>query len=132
MTHEPANAPRLAGSPRIIGKRQVSHVAIGGASWSLGRHQDAGNAIATIHAAIDSCITTIDTARAYTTLDHQSHNEWIIARALSAHRNGDSVFVATKSGHFRRGSPSVNLAESVETMASYAPRGRSVSSASAT
>jgi aryl-alcohol dehydrogenase-like predicted oxidoreductase len=102
MTHEPANARGLAGTPRI-GTRQVSRVAIGGASWSLGRHQDAGNAIATIHAAIDTGITTIDTARAYTTLDHESHNEWIIARALSAHPDGDSVFVATKGGHFRRG-----------------------------
>ena len=28
---------------------------------------------------------------------------WVIARALAAHPDADSVFVATKGGHFRRG-----------------------------
>ena len=74
-----------------------------GPGWSLSPHPDTVNAIATIHAAIDSGITTIDTARAYTTLDHPSHNEWVIAQALAAHPDGDSVLVATKGGHSRRG-----------------------------
>jgi hypothetical protein len=87
----------------MIGTQQVSRVAIGGASWSLSRHQDAGSAIATIHAAIDAGITTIGTARAYTTPDQPAQNEWVIARALSARPDGDSVFIATKGGHFRRG-----------------------------
>lgn len=152
----------LAGSGRVIGGQPVSRLAVGGANWSLGPHQDVAAITATIHTAIDNGITTIDTARAYTTLDHPSHNEWVISQALAAHPDGASVFIATKGGHFRRGRhefavdaspaalrrdcemslttlrrscidlyqlhrcdhPSVNLAESVETLAQLRAEGK--------
>ncbi|MFI5610204.1 aldo/keto reductase [Amycolatopsis sp. NPDC051903] len=90
--------------PRIrIGGTAVSRLALGGAGWSLADEPDVDGAIATMHAAIDHGVTLIDTARAYTTVDHPAHNEWLIGKALATHPDGDSVFVATKGGHFRSG-----------------------------
>jgi len=86
-----------------IGGTSVSRLALGGASWSLADEPDIDGAIATIHAALEHGVTLLDTARAYTTVDHPSHNEWLIGKALAAHPDGDSVFVATKGGHFRGG-----------------------------
>jgi aryl-alcohol dehydrogenase-like predicted oxidoreductase len=86
-----------------IGTTPVSRVALGGASWSLADEPDVDGAIATVHAALDHGVTLLDTARAYTTLDHQSHNEWLIRQALASHPAGDTAFVATKGGHFRSG-----------------------------
>ncbi|MEU0794150.1 aldo/keto reductase [Amycolatopsis sp. NPDC005961] len=45
---------------------------------------DVDAAIATVHAALDHGVTLIDTARAYTTVDRPSHNEWLISKALAA------------------------------------------------
>jgi aryl-alcohol dehydrogenase-like predicted oxidoreductase len=87
----------------LIGETPVSRIALGGASWSLADEPDVDGAIATIHAAIEHGVTLVDTARAYTTVGHPSHNEWLIGKALAAHPDGDSVFVATKGGHFRVG-----------------------------
>ncbi len=86
-----------------IGGTPVSRIALGGAGWSLADEPDVDGAIATIHSAIDHGVTLVDTARAYTTVDHPSHNEWLIGEALAAHPDGDKVFVATKGGHFRAG-----------------------------
>jgi aryl-alcohol dehydrogenase-like predicted oxidoreductase len=86
-----------------IGDTTVSRVALGGASWSLADEPDVDGAIATVHAALDHGVTLLDTARAYTTVDHPSHNEWLISRALASHPAGDTAFVATKGGHFRGG-----------------------------
>jgi aryl-alcohol dehydrogenase-like predicted oxidoreductase len=86
-----------------IGGTPVSRVALGGANWSLADEPDVAGAIATVHAAIEHGVTLVDTARAYTTVDHPSHNEWLIGKALAAHPDGGSVFVATKGGHFRGG-----------------------------
>jgi aryl-alcohol dehydrogenase-like predicted oxidoreductase len=60
-------------------------------------------AIATIHAALDSGVTLIDTARAYTSATHPGHSEAVIARALASHPAGANVVVATKGGHYRDG-----------------------------
>lgn len=87
----------------MVGETPVSGLALGGASWSLADDPDVDGAIATVHAALDHGITLFDTARAYTTVDHRSHNEWLIAKALAAHPAGDRAFVATKGGHFRAG-----------------------------
>jgi aryl-alcohol dehydrogenase-like predicted oxidoreductase len=86
-----------------IGETPVSGIALGGASWSLADEPDVDGAIATIHAAIEHGVKLLDTARAYTTADHPSHSEWLIGKALAAHPDGESVFVATKGGHFRGG-----------------------------
>jgi len=61
--------------------------AIGGWMWG-GPDDDA--AIATIHRALDSGITLIDTAPAY----GQGHSEEVVGRALQGRR--DKVVIATK------------------------------------
>ena len=56
---------------RFVGDRAVWPVAIGGTSWSFNDASDADEqGIRTIHAAIDSGVTLLDTARAYTRVDH--------------------------------------------------------------
>jgi aryl-alcohol dehydrogenase-like predicted oxidoreductase len=64
--------------------------------------------IRTIHAAIDSGVTLIDTADAYhlgsqqVGYDETGHNESLIAEALrSWHGDSDSILIATKGGHLR-------------------------------
>jgi aryl-alcohol dehydrogenase-like predicted oxidoreductase len=90
--------------PQIfLGGMAVSRLALGGAGWSLADEPDVAGAVRTIHAAIDHGVTLIDTARAYTTLDHPSHNEWLISRALRTHPAGHTMLVATKGGHYRSG-----------------------------
>jgi aryl-alcohol dehydrogenase-like predicted oxidoreductase len=87
---------------RHVGDRATSLVGLGGASWSIHDEVDEPGAIATIHAALSAGITLIDTARAYTTVDHPAHNEAVIARALaSCGAPVDDVFIVTKGGHFR-------------------------------
>jgi hypothetical protein len=76
----------------FVGRRQLSAVALGGASWSFADYArwleatphpvDDDLAIRTIHAALDGGIRLIDTARVYTTTDHPGHSEALIARAL--------------------------------------------------
>lgn len=89
-----------------IGGRPISAIGLGGAGWSLGDHVDVGQSIATIHAALDAGVRLIDTARAYTTVADESHNEDLVARALHDHPLRDEVLVATKGGHFRAGASS--------------------------
>jgi aryl-alcohol dehydrogenase-like predicted oxidoreductase len=86
-----------------IGDTSVSRLALGGASWSLADSPDVDGAIATIHTALDHGVTLLDTARAYTTVGHPAHNEWLIGKALASHPLGGAAFVATKGGHFRSG-----------------------------
>ena len=98
---------------RFVGRRQVSAVALGGASWSFADYArwleatphpvDDDLAIRTIHAALDGGIRLIDTARVYTTADHPGHSEALIARALASRPAGKEVLVATKGGHYRDG-----------------------------
>ncbi len=88
---------------RSIGGERVSAIGLGGVNWSIPEPLDEQQAIRTIHAAIDAGVTLIDTAHAYTTLDHESHNEDLIAKALRLHPLGSTVLVATKGGHYRAG-----------------------------
>ncbi|WP_460809851.1 aldo/keto reductase [Microlunatus endophyticus] len=87
----------------MIGDRPISAIGLGGAGWSLGDRVDVAQSVATIHAALDAGIRLIDTARAYTTVTDESHNEDLIALALHDHPLRDEVLVATKGGHYRAG-----------------------------
>ncbi|MGA0568618.1 aldo/keto reductase [Rathayibacter sp. KR2-224] len=90
---------------RTIGDRSVSAIGLGGMPMSIEGRPDADRSIATIHAALDSGVTLIDTADAYhRDAGEVGHNEELIARALREYGSGtDDVLVATKGGHLRPG-----------------------------
>ncbi len=74
--------------------RMVSEIGFG--AWAIGADWgkvDDGEAIAALHAALDSGVTFIDTADVY----GDGRSERLIARALKE-RRGDRPFVATKAG----------------------------------
>lgn len=91
---------------RRIGDRTVGAIGLGGMPMSVREHNDEAKGIRTIHAAIDSGVTLIDTADAYSIHeDSFGHNEDLIARALREYgSDADEVLVATKGGHTRSGS----------------------------
>jgi aryl-alcohol dehydrogenase-like predicted oxidoreductase len=97
---------------RTIGTTTVSAIGLGGMPLAIeGRPEDRGQAVATIHAALDAGITLIDTADAYHLhADEVGHNEVLIAAALATY-GGDTtdVLVATKGGHLRPGDGSWTL-----------------------
>ena len=65
---------------------------------------DPDRAFATIAAAVEAGITLIDTADAYSRDEAElGHNEEVVADALRRLGATDSVLVATKGGHTRRG-----------------------------
>jgi len=75
---------------------------VGGMPLSVEGRPDEGQAIRTIHAALDAGVNLIDTADAYSHEEADfGHNERLIAKALRGRRDG--VLVATKAGHTRRG-----------------------------
>ncbi|MWV48407.1 aldo/keto reductase [Rathayibacter sp. VKM Ac-2803] len=89
---------------RTLGDLQVGAIGLGGMPLSIEGRPDRERGIATIHAALDSGVTLIDTADAY----HQpvegdlGHNELLIAEALRSYGGDTSaVLVATKGGHLR-------------------------------
>jgi aryl-alcohol dehydrogenase-like predicted oxidoreductase len=88
---------------RTIGDVTVSAIGFGGMPISIEGRPDEAQAIATIHAALDSGITFIDTADAYRMPGEGfSHNEQLIAKALASYGGDTSnVLVATKGGHLR-------------------------------
>lgn len=89
---------------RSLGVNAVFPIALGGASWSFSDDHDVEErAIKTIHTAIASGVTLIDTARAYSRVAHPGHSEALIARALAHHPARDRILVATKGGHYRDG-----------------------------
>ena len=90
---------------RRIGDENVSSIGLGAMPLSLPGRPDRERAIATIHAALDTGITLIDTADAYTTdADGPGHNELLVAEALRGRT--EEVLVATKGGLlFRHGGP---------------------------
>src|SRR3954453_6335051 len=90
---------------RTIGDIQVGAVGLGGMPMSIEGRPDSGRAVATIHAALDSGVTLIDTADAYHVhADEVGHNETLIAQALASWSGDTSgVIVATKGGHVRPG-----------------------------
>jgi aryl-alcohol dehydrogenase-like predicted oxidoreductase len=90
---------------RQIGDTKVSAIGIGGMPMSIEGRPNETRSIATIHAALDSGITFIDTADAYHVgADEVGHNESLIAKALASYGADTSeVLVATKGGHLRPG-----------------------------
>jgi len=90
---------------RTIGATKVSEIGLGGMPMSIEGRPDEDRSIATIHAALDTGITLVDTADSYLLEPGEAgHNERLIAKALSSYA-GDtsSVLVATKGGHIRPG-----------------------------
>jgi aryl-alcohol dehydrogenase-like predicted oxidoreductase len=93
-------------TPRRIGDVEVSPIALGSASWPFqeGDPEEVDAlGIRAIHTALDEGITILDSAHVYTRADREAYAEHLIARALSDHPARDSIFVATKGGHFRDG-----------------------------
>jgi len=90
---------------RSIGNIKVSAIGLGGMPMSIEGRPDQARSIATIHAALDTGITLIDTADAYHIgSDEIGHNETLIAQALATYSGDTSqVLVATKGGHQRPG-----------------------------
>jgi aryl-alcohol dehydrogenase-like predicted oxidoreductase len=90
---------------RRIGDRTVGAIGLGGMPMSVRERNDEELGVRTIHAALESGVTLIDTADAYS-IDEDSfgHNEELIARALRGYgSDADDVLVATKGGHTRSG-----------------------------
>lgn len=74
--------------------REVSEIGFG--AWAIGAawgEVDDDEAVAALHAALDSGVTFIDTADVY----GDGHSEQLIAKVLKA-RGGDRPYVATKAG----------------------------------
>jgi aryl-alcohol dehydrogenase-like predicted oxidoreductase len=91
---------------RRIADVQVSPIALGSASWPFleGDPEELDAlGIRAIRTALDEGITILDTAHVYTRAGREAYAEDLIARALREHPDRDSVFVATKGGHFRDG-----------------------------
>ena len=88
---------------RRIGDVTVSAIGLGAMPLSVEGRPDDDAGIATIHAALDSGVTLIDTADAYYAVaDPAGHNESLVARALATYGQDTShVLVATKGGHTR-------------------------------
>jgi aryl-alcohol dehydrogenase-like predicted oxidoreductase len=87
---------------RTLGDAQVFPIGLGAMPLSLKGRPEEGQAIRTIHAALDAGVNLIDTADAYAYDEADvGHNERLIAKALRGRRDG--VLVATKGGHTRRG-----------------------------
>jgi aryl-alcohol dehydrogenase-like predicted oxidoreductase len=90
---------------RWLGDVQVSAIGLGAMHFSTEGRPPEGQAIATIHAALDAGVTLIDTADAYTPNERgPGHNEETVAQALQSYgASTDHVVVATKGGHTRHG-----------------------------
>lgn len=75
---------------RRIGDAKVSAIGLGGMPMSIEGRPDEERSIRTIHAALDTGITLIDTADAYHLhADEVGHNESLIAKALASY-GGDT------------------------------------------
>jgi aryl-alcohol dehydrogenase-like predicted oxidoreductase len=95
---------------RRIGDVEVSAIGLGAMPMSIEGRPDEVRSLATLHAALDTGVTLIDTADAYhRDADEVGHNETLIAKALATHDRGGDVLVATKGGHLRPGDGSWTL-----------------------
>jgi aryl-alcohol dehydrogenase-like predicted oxidoreductase len=88
---------------RQLGPFRVSAIGLGAMPMSMNndkRYPEESQAIATIHAALDSGVTLIDTADIYApTWDTMGHNETLVGRAMATYvGNTDEVVIATKGG----------------------------------
>ena len=90
---------------RALGDEVVSAIGLGGMPLSIEDRPDRGQAIDTIHAALDAGVTFIDTADAYhRDAGEVGHNEELIAEALAGYGGSTAaVVIATKGGHLRPG-----------------------------
>jgi aryl-alcohol dehydrogenase-like predicted oxidoreductase len=90
---------------RSLGGIQVGAIGLGGMPMSIEGRPDEDRSIRTIHAALESGVTLIDTADAYhRDADEVGHNEALIAKALSTYGSDTSgILVATTGGHLRPG-----------------------------
>ncbi|KOG26363.1 aldo/keto reductase [Streptomyces viridochromogenes] len=88
---------------RTLGDRRVSAIGLGVMPLSIEGRPDDARALATVHAALDSGVTLLDTADSYHLPGAEpGHNELLVARALAAYGGDtDSVLVATKGGRGR-------------------------------
>ena len=85
-----------------LADRSVSRIALGGARWSIAEPYSLERVCEIIDFACgEGTATYLDTARAYTAVAEEAHNETIIARALDRLGLRDGVIVGTKGGHFR-------------------------------
>ncbi|HZA31084.1 MAG TPA: aldo/keto reductase, partial [Propionibacteriaceae bacterium] len=88
---------------RQLGPFRVSAIGLGAMPMSMNddkRYPEESQAIATIHAALDSGVTLIDTADIYApTWDSMGHNEALVRKAMASYGgNIDEVVIATKGG----------------------------------
>ncbi|MFI6015019.1 aldo/keto reductase [Streptomyces sp. NPDC051243] len=90
---------------RTLGPHRVSAIGLGVMPLSIEGRPDEQRALATVHAALDSGVTLLDTADSYHLPGAgPGHNEHLVARALATYGGDtDGVLVATKGG---RGRPS--------------------------
>nr|WSY51678.1 aldo/keto reductase [Streptomyces sp. NBC_00886] len=90
---------------RALGNLHVSAVGLGAMPLSLAGRPDEQRALATLHAALDSGVTLLDTADSYHLPGAEpGHNERLIARALATYGGDTSdVLVTTKGGRGRPG-----------------------------
>ncbi|MGW6738598.1 aldo/keto reductase [Streptomyces sp. NPDC055013] len=88
---------------RTLGSQRVSAIGLGLMPLSIEGRPDEKRAVATVHAALDSGVTLLDTADSYHLPgDGPGHNELLAARALAAYGGDtDAVLVATKGGRGR-------------------------------
>jgi aryl-alcohol dehydrogenase-like predicted oxidoreductase len=88
---------------RPLAGRTVGAIGYGAMPLSVEGRPEPGDAVRTVHAALDAGMTLLDTADAYC-LGHEEvgHNERLLARALASWGgNRDDVVIATKGGHTR-------------------------------
>jgi aryl-alcohol dehydrogenase-like predicted oxidoreductase len=90
---------------RQIGNRTVSAIGFGEMPLSIEGRPDRTSAINAIHASLESGVTIIDTADAYSlSTEEHGHGERLVAKALATFGGStDHVLVATKGGHRRPG-----------------------------
>ncbi|MFP5373157.1 MAG: aldo/keto reductase [Actinomycetes bacterium] len=88
----------------VVGRVDVGAIGLGAMPLSTKEDRPSrADAEATVHAALDSGVTLIDTADAYSRDESEfGHNEELVAGALRSYGRSD-VLVATKGGHTRRG-----------------------------
>ena len=91
---------------RLLGPFRVSAIGLGAMPMSSNADRqvpDESQAMATIHAALDSGVTLIDTADIYApTWDSMGHKETLVGKAMASYDgNTDDAVIATKRGTTR-------------------------------